>query len=204
MSSSIQTRQTILRTGYWWYSWLDAVTSSLGGPGSMRVILAKVVLDNALWSAAYVGESSRSVNPRSFLRTSSRFKPTSTMLCVGMFMAYSSIVINGHGIQEMKEKLSQDFWPTMAVYMIVWPPIMATVFLKVPLRHQLLWVNMLTVADASFLSFLEGSDSNGLVSAAKGLLGLEDSETDESEASASSGSGWGALASTTAALAKSR
>ena len=51
-------------------------------------------------------------------------------------MAYSSLVISRTGLQGAREKLSTEFLPTMCLYAIVWPPIMALVFLRVPLRHQ--------------------------------------------------------------------
>ncbi|GAX80565.1 hypothetical protein CEUSTIGMA_g8002.t1 [Chlamydomonas eustigma] len=139
--------------GYAWYTWLDAAASVLGPANSVKVILAKVLADNTVWSAVYVG----------------------------LFMTFSSMVISRSSWHEAKEKLGQDFLPTMAVYMVVWPPIMAMVFLRVPLRHQLLSVNLLTVADAGFLSWIDNHSFDELTSAAKiAVTGIDDNEGDES------------------------
>jgi hypothetical protein len=42
--------------GHAWYTWLDRVAGAFGAPGTMGVVFAKVLADNAIWTSAYVGE----------------------------------------------------------------------------------------------------------------------------------------------------
>lgn len=48
--------------------------------------------------------------------------------------------------------MQQDFAPTFLAEAVAWPPIMALVFSRVPVSHQLLVVNLITIADVAFLA----------------------------------------------------
>lgn len=53
--------------------------------------------------------------------------------------------------QDLAEKCSKDFWPTLLVEMLVWPPFQVANFAKVPLRHQLVVMNGGTIMDSAFI-----------------------------------------------------
>lgn len=119
--------------GFIWYKWLDAVGRAFGPAGSLAFVAAKVFADNVVWTSAYVG----------------------------LFMTYSSLVINQKGLSGTCEKLKKDFLPTMMIEMVVWAPVMALLFAHVPVAHQLLAVNAVTVGEVAFLSWMEGRDAEG-------------------------------------------
>ncbi len=41
-------------------------------------------------------------------------------------------------MQEVKDKLSKDYWNTLITELVIWPGYQALNFWKVPLKHQLL------------------------------------------------------------------
>lgn len=51
-----------------------------------------------------------------------------------------------------------DFLPSLAAEVCVWPFFQALSFWKIPVKHQLLAVNMFAVFDAAFLSWARNSD----------------------------------------------
>lgn len=114
--------------GFIWYRWLDAVGQAFGPTGSVAFVAVKVLADNVFWTSAYVA----------------------------LFMTYSSLVIHHKGLSGAYVKLKKDFLPTMAIEVVVWAPIMALLFAKIPVAHQLLAVNAVTVGEVAFLSWMDG------------------------------------------------
>eukprot|EP00798_Chlamydomonas_sp_ICE-L_P011152 gene11152-18773_t len=57
------------------------------------------------------------------------------------------------GIQGFKSKIEQDFVPTYMAELFIWPGFQTFNFTKVPLQHQLLAVNCMTLVDATFLAW---------------------------------------------------
>ena len=55
------------------------------------------------------------------------------------------------GVQDVKEKCRRDFLSAYAAELVFWPAFQAVNFWKVPVRHQLLAVNMACLLDATFL-----------------------------------------------------
>lgn len=54
-------------------------------------------------------------------------------------------------MQDVKRKCKNDFWSAYAAELVFWPAFQAVNFWKVPLRHQLLAVNLACLLDATFL-----------------------------------------------------
>lgn len=70
------------------------------------------------------------------------------------FFAFGCLAIDGMTGQQFNEKLRSEFVPTMVAEAVLWPPYMAFVFSKVPVQHQLLAVNVATLFDVCFLSWI--------------------------------------------------
>lgn len=56
-----------------------------------------------------------------------------------------------HFAQEVRHKLQQDFLPTMAAEVAIWPAYQAVNFARVPVQHQLLMCSIGTLFDSTFL-----------------------------------------------------
>ena len=54
-------------------------------------------------------------------------------------------------MQDVKEKCRRDFLSAYAAELVFWPAFQAINFWKVPVRHQLLAVNLACLLDATFL-----------------------------------------------------
>eukprot|EP00198_Chlamydomonas_reinhardtii_P005718 XP_001695054.1 predicted protein [Chlamydomonas reinhardtii] len=114
-------------SGHAWYQALDSLVLRCGLVGSSRrAMLLKVVLDNLVYSPAYVLA----------------------------FFAFGCLAIDRLSPAEFKEQLRSQFVPTMLAEALVWPPYMALVFSRVPVPHQLLAVNVATLFDVCFLSWV--------------------------------------------------
>ena len=57
----------------------------------------------------------------------------------------------GVRLQDLAVKCSKDFWPTVLIEMLVWPPFQVVKFARVPLRHQLVVMNGGTILDSAFI-----------------------------------------------------
>lgn len=116
--------------GHLWYQALDVVCLRFGASGSVPFLAAKVALDNVIYTPAYVAA----------------------------FFAYGCLCIDGMTPSAMAAKMSAEYWPTLATEAIVWPPIMAAIFARVPVPHQLLAVNTATLFDVIFLSWVRDQE----------------------------------------------
>lgn len=56
-------------------------------------------------------------------------------------------------MQDVKNRVRQDFIPTFLAECLYWPFIQGFNFWKVPVKHQLLVVNTACLADSTFLSW---------------------------------------------------
>ncbi|PNH07346.1 Protein SYM1 [Tetrabaena socialis] len=70
------------------------------------------------------------------------------------FFAYGCMAIDGLGPAAFAAKMKEEFLPTMVTEALMWPPYMAAVFSRVPVKHQLLAVNVATLFDVCFLSWV--------------------------------------------------
>ncbi len=62
-------------------------------------------------------------------------------------------------MKDVKQKCKRDFWSAYAAELVFWPAFQAVNFWKVPLRHQLLAVNLACLLDATFLCWCAFSSS---------------------------------------------
>ncbi|KAG2487232.1 hypothetical protein HYH03_014204 [Edaphochlamys debaryana] len=111
--------------GHAWYLGLDQLVLRLGLAGTRRAMLLKVLVDNLVYSPAYVAA----------------------------FFAFGSVVIDGISARQLGAKMRRELMPTLIAEALVWPPYMALVFGRVPVQHQLLAVNVATLFDVCFLSW---------------------------------------------------
>ena len=65
-------------------------------------------------------------------------------------------------MQDVKQKLRNDFWSAYLAELAFWPAFQAVNFWKVPVRHQLLAVNLACLVDATFLCWCAPAASNVL------------------------------------------
>ncbi|EFJ42630.1 hypothetical protein VOLCADRAFT_121508 [Volvox carteri f. nagariensis] len=116
--------------GHGWYLLLERLVLKLGLACSLKSMLLKVTVDNLLYSPCYVLA----------------------------FFAYGCMAIDGLSPAVFAEKMREEFVPTMLAEAMLWPPYMAFVFSRVPVKHQLLAVNVATLFDVCFLSWVRTKD----------------------------------------------
>ncbi|XP_024025653.1 PXMP2/4 family protein 2 [Morus notabilis] len=61
----------------------------------------------------------------------------------------------GKNVQQVKEDVKRDFLPALILEGGVWPIVQVVNFRYVPVRYQLLYVNIFCLLDSAFLSWLE-------------------------------------------------
>ncbi|KAK9916265.1 hypothetical protein WJX75_000679 [Coccomyxa subellipsoidea] len=115
--------------GHGWYVALDKFARARFRIGSPAFIATKVVLDEGLFGPIHV---------------------------LGFF-AYMTLAEGGTW-EDVKRKCKNDFWSAYAAELVFWPAFQAVNFWKVPLRHQLLAVNLACLLDATFLCWIQQQD----------------------------------------------
>jgi protein Mpv17 len=99
--------------GHHWYARLDVVTNRLYAPRSLKNVALKVLLDTAIFNPIFL---------------------------VVFFTSVS--LLEGLTVHDIGRKLYRDFVPSYAVDCSVWPPIQTINFRFVPVKFQLLVVNL--------------------------------------------------------------
>jgi protein Mpv17 len=129
--------------GHAWYRFLDAWVAARAPRGSARFVAAKVLLDEIVFGPIHVA---------------------------GFFAAVAVAEDGGFNLGALSDKLRRDFWPTYAAELAFWPAFQAFNFARVPLRHQLLVVNLACLLDATFLCWVSRRTGwgEGLVAAVTG------------------------------------
>ncbi|XP_068334234.1 uncharacterized protein [Pyrus communis] len=114
--------------GHFWYEGLDKfIKLKLHlQPKSVRFVAAKVAMDGLI------------------------FGPLD-LLVFFTYMGFST----GKNSVQVKEDLKRDFLPALALEGGVWPIVQIANFRYVPVRYQLLYVNMFCLLDSAFLSWVE-------------------------------------------------
>ncbi|XP_048321055.1 uncharacterized protein LOC107431790 isoform X2 [Ziziphus jujuba] len=114
--------------GHFWYEGLDKfIRLKLQlQPKSARFIAAKVALDGLI------------------------FGPFD-LLAFFSYMGFAT----GKSVDEVKEGLKRDFLPALVLEGGVWPIVQVANFRYVPVRYQLLYVNIFCLLDSAFLSWVE-------------------------------------------------
>lgn len=111
--------------GHFWYLAIDRWCSRLFPGGGPAFIGTKVLVDTVAMGPFYVAA----------------------------FFAWGCALIDHSGLPEFKRKMAADFVPTLAAEVSIWPVVQAVNFSVVPIKHQLLVVNCMTIFDAAFMSW---------------------------------------------------
>ncbi|KAI7750053.1 hypothetical protein M8C21_005022 [Ambrosia artemisiifolia] len=114
--------------GHFWYEGLDRFLEYKlqYTPKSMQFVATKVALDGII------------------------FGPVDLV----MFLAYMGFA-SGKNLREVMEEVKRDFLPALIVEGGMWPIVQMVNFRFVPVRYQLLYVNLFCLLDSCFLSWLE-------------------------------------------------
>lgn len=114
--------------GHFWYEGMDRFirTGLKLQPNTARFVATKVAMDGLI------------------------FGPLDLLVFLS-YMGYSS----GKNTLQVKEDLRRDFLPAFILQGTAWPILQIANFRYVPLRFQLLYVNMFCLVDSAFLSWLE-------------------------------------------------
>ncbi|XWS17269.1 hypothetical protein CRYUN_Cryun33cG0053200 [Craigia yunnanensis] len=71
-----------------------------------------------------------------------------------VFFTYMGLSI-GKSVAQVKEDVKRDFLPALILEGGVWPIVQVANFRYVPVRYQLLYVNIFCLLDSAFLSWIE-------------------------------------------------
>ncbi|CAL9132997.1 unnamed protein product [Musa textilis] len=114
--------------GHYWYEYLDRIIQVRLQlqPKSMKFVTSKVAADGLI------------------------FGPLDLLI----FFSYMGLA-SGRSISQVKEDVKRDFLPALIVGGTVWPIVQVANFRFVPVRYQLLYVNLFCLLDSSFLSWIE-------------------------------------------------
>ncbi|PON50552.1 Mpv17/PMP [Parasponia andersonii] len=114
--------------GHFWYEGLDKFLRLRlhQQPKSLRFVATKVALDGII------------------------FGP----LDLFVFFTYMGFSM-GKNVQQVKEDVKRDFLPALVLEGGIWPIVQVVNFRYVPVRYQLLYVNIFCLLDSAFLSWVE-------------------------------------------------
>ncbi|XP_024985102.1 protein Mpv17-like [Cynara cardunculus var. scolymus] len=114
--------------GHFWYEGLDRFLRLrlLYQPNSLRFVATKVALDGII------------------------FGPVDLFV----FFTYMGLA-SGKNVDQVKEDVKRDFLPALVLEGGVWPIVQVGNFRFIPVRYQLLYVNLFCLLDSCFLSWLE-------------------------------------------------
>ncbi|KAF3320411.1 protein Mpv17 isoform X2 [Carex littledalei] len=86
------------------------------------------------------------------------------------YMGFSS----GHSAQQVKEDVKRDFLPALLLGGTVWPVVQIANFRFIPVRYQLLYVNLFCLLDSTFLSWVEQQGDAPWKQWFKSITGVDD------------------------------
>ncbi|XP_058074345.1 uncharacterized protein LOC131223076 [Magnolia sinica] len=114
--------------GHFWYEGLDRLIRHRFHlqPKSMRFVTAKVAMDGLI------------------------FGP----LDLFIFFSYMGLSA-GKSVAQVKEDVKRDFIPALVLEGGIWPLVQVANFRYIPVKYQLLYVNIFCLLDSAFLSWLE-------------------------------------------------
>ncbi|KAG6414574.1 hypothetical protein SASPL_121946 [Salvia splendens] len=114
--------------GHYWYEGLDRIirVRLKLQPNSFRFVASKVAADGII------------------------FGPLD-LLVFFTYMGFSS----GKSTAQVKEDVKRDFLPALVLEGAIWPAVQVVNFRFVPVRNQLLYVNLFCLLDSCFLSWIE-------------------------------------------------
>ncbi|PIA42693.1 hypothetical protein AQUCO_02000264v1 [Aquilegia coerulea] len=118
--------------GHYWYEGLDRIIRHRLQlqPRSFRFVATKVAVDGFL------------------------FGP----LDLFVFFSYMGLM-TGKSVTQVKEDVKRDFLPALVVEGGAWPLLQVANFRYVPVRYQLLYVNVFCLLDSAFLSWVDQQEN---------------------------------------------
>lgn len=119
--------------GHAWYEGLDKVARRVCDAGTARFVAVKVVADTVMFNPVHV---------------------ISFFGIIGLAERES--------LSAVTARLRANFWPTLLAESAVWPAVQGLNFWLVPLQHQLLVVNVVSLADCTFLSWVKHQGESGV------------------------------------------
>jgi len=118
--------------GHGWYELLDKVSRRYWAAGSVRCIAAKIVADTVCFGPVHVAS----------------------------FFGLMGLAA-GEPRATLETRFREKFWPTLLAESVAWPAVQAWNFWRVPVQHQLLVVNVVSLADCTFLSWVKHQQDIG-------------------------------------------
>ncbi|CAO2161680.1 unnamed protein product [Urochloa humidicola] len=112
--------------GHYWYEYLDRFIRRRFQPNTFKFVASKVAADGFL------------------------FGPLDLLL----FFSYMGLG-QGRSVEQVKEDVKRDFIPALVLGGTIWPAVQIANFRFVPVRYQLLYVNLFCLLDSCFLSWIE-------------------------------------------------
>lgn len=112
--------------GHYWYDYLDHLVRRRYQPGSFKFVASKVAADGLL------------------------FGP----LDLGLFFSYVGLA-SGRSLEQVKDDVKRDIIPALVLGGAIWPAVQIANFRFIPVRYQLLYVNLFCLLDSCFLSWIE-------------------------------------------------
>jgi protein Mpv17 len=70
-----------------------------------------------------------------------------------LFFSYVGLG-QGRSVEQVKEDVKRDFIPALALGGMIWPAVQIANFRFIPVRYQLLYVNLFCLLDSCFLSWI--------------------------------------------------
>ncbi|XP_043703887.1 protein Mpv17 isoform X2 [Telopea speciosissima] len=135
--------------GHFWYEGIDQfIRLRLHlQPKSMRFVATKVAMDGII------------------------FGP----LDLFVFFSYMGLSM-GKSIDQVKVDVKRDFLPALILEGGIWPLVQVANFRFVPVRYQLLYVNLFCLVDSAFLSWIEQQEDASWKQWITSFLSLEEQE----------------------------
>jgi len=115
--------------GHVWYGFLDRTVGRYLARGTITYILTKVAVDEAVFGPLHV---------------------------LGFFTFMTKA--EGGSWKDVEQKIRRDFLSTYVAELLIWPAVQTFNFAKVPVRHQLLFVNSASLIDATFLCWVKNQE----------------------------------------------
>ncbi|XP_039809362.1 mpv17-like protein, partial [Panicum virgatum] len=112
--------------GHYWYEYLDRFIRQRFQPNTFKFVASKVAADGFL------------------------FGPLDLLL----FFSYVGLG-QGRSVEQVKEDVKRDFIPALVLGGMIWPAVQIVNFRFIPVRYQLLYVNLFCLLDSCFLSWIE-------------------------------------------------
>lgn len=112
--------------GHYWYEYLDRFVRRRYQRSSFKFVATKVAADGLL------------------------FGP----LDLALFFSYVGLA-SGRSVEQVKDDVKRDIIPALVLGGAIWPAVQIANFRFIPVRYQLLYVNLFCLLDSCFLSWIE-------------------------------------------------